>query len=251
MGKPKGRARKKFGKRGPDGRAVSKKPKLALQHELPSGSGDAHFDGDDGAEFMDVDAEEEKAAADEDVNDEDWCEEDPSGAHSSGGGSGDAHFDGDDGAEFMDVDAEEEKAAADEDVNDEDWCEEDPSGAHSSGGGQSILRFAQKTMESAARAARNAAQNISPRKSARPPTLSASQKYRNKKKIFGKEAAGLARTMGARMQRARRGKEQEEEEESSSVGGEVGQVVNPAVDLEVAPHAGPPGGGSECADSRD
>ncbi|CAB1114169.1 unnamed protein product [Ectocarpus sp. CCAP 1310/34] len=147
MGKPKGRARKKkFGKRGPDGRAVSQKPKLALQHELPPGSGDALSDGDDGAELMDVDAEEEKAAADEDVNDEDWCEEDPSGAHSSGG-------------------------------------------------------------------------------------------------------AGLARTMGAWMQRARREKEQEDEEESSSVGGEVGPVENPAVDLEVAPHAGPPGRGSVCADS--
>ncbi|CAB1101870.1 unnamed protein product [Ectocarpus sp. CCAP 1310/34] len=148
MGKPKGRARKKFGKRGPDGRAVSKKPKLALQHELPPGSGDALSDGDDGVELMDVDAEEKKAAADEDVNDEDWCEEDPSGAHSSGG-------------------------------------------------------------------------------------------------------AGLARTMGAWMQRARREKEQKEEEESSSVGGEVGPVENPAVDLEVAPHAGSPGGGSICADSGD
>ena len=35
---------------------------------------------------MDVDEEEKKAAADEDANEEDWCGEDCSGTHSSGGG---------------------------------------------------------------------------------------------------------------------------------------------------------------------
>ena len=70
MGKPKGRDEKKFGNRGADGRAVSKKRKPAQQHDLPSpGAGDAPFDGHVGADLMDVDEEEGKAA-DEDANDE-------------------------------------------------------------------------------------------------------------------------------------------------------------------------------------
>ena len=84
MGKPKGRGKKEFGNRGADGRAVSKRPKPAQQHDLPSpGAGDAPFDGHDGADLMDVDEEEGKAAA-EDANDEEWCDEHPSGARSSG-----------------------------------------------------------------------------------------------------------------------------------------------------------------------
>ena len=71
MRKPKGRARKKkFGNRGADGRAVSKKLKPAQQHDIPSsGACDAPFDGHDGADLMDVDEEEGKAA-DQDANDE-------------------------------------------------------------------------------------------------------------------------------------------------------------------------------------
>ncbi|CAB1107963.1 unnamed protein product [Ectocarpus sp. CCAP 1310/34] len=88
MGKPQGRSNKKtFGPRGADGRAVSKKPRPTQQHDLPSpGAGGALSGGHDGAILMDVDEEEGTAAADEDVNDEDWGDEDPSGAHSSGGG---------------------------------------------------------------------------------------------------------------------------------------------------------------------
>ena len=60
----------KFGNRGADGRVVSKNPKPAQQHDLPSpGAGDARFDGHDGADLMGVDEEEGKAA-DEDANDE-------------------------------------------------------------------------------------------------------------------------------------------------------------------------------------
>ena len=71
IGKPKGRAKKKkFGNRGADGRAVSKKRKPAQEHDFPSlGAGDAPFDGHDGSDLMDVDEEEGKAA-DEDANDE-------------------------------------------------------------------------------------------------------------------------------------------------------------------------------------
>ncbi|CAB1107543.1 unnamed protein product [Ectocarpus sp. CCAP 1310/34] len=84
MARPK---KKKTGKRGADGRAVPKKPKPAQQHDRPSrGAGDALSDGHDSADLMDVDQEQGKAAADEDGNDEDWCDEDTSGAHSNGGG---------------------------------------------------------------------------------------------------------------------------------------------------------------------
>ncbi|CAB1120869.1 unnamed protein product [Ectocarpus sp. CCAP 1310/34] len=84
MGKAKGRAKKKkFGNRGPDGRAVPKKPKPAQQNDNSSpGSGDAPVDG---ADLMDVD-EEGTAAANEDANDEEWCDEDSSGANGSSGG---------------------------------------------------------------------------------------------------------------------------------------------------------------------
>ena len=70
-GEAQGRAKKKkFGNRGADGRAVSKKRKPAQQHDLLSpGVGDAPFDGNDGADLMDV-GEEEGKAADEDANDE-------------------------------------------------------------------------------------------------------------------------------------------------------------------------------------
>eukprot|EP00904_Undaria_pinnatifida_P003264 jgi/Undpi1/12939/HiC_scaffold_7.g02605.m1 len=70
MGKPKGRAeKKKLGNRAAGGRAVSKKPKPALQHDRPSpGAGDAPFDGHDGADLMDV-GEKEGKAADKDAND--------------------------------------------------------------------------------------------------------------------------------------------------------------------------------------
>ncbi|CAB1108792.1 unnamed protein product [Ectocarpus sp. CCAP 1310/34] len=81
------RKKKKIDKRGADGRAVPKKPKPAQQHDLPSrGAGDALSDGHDSVDLMDVDQEEGKAAADEDGNDEDWCDEDTSGAHSNGSG---------------------------------------------------------------------------------------------------------------------------------------------------------------------
>ncbi|CAM9128161.1 unnamed protein product [Pylaiella littoralis] len=84
MGKAKGRAKKKkFGNRGPDGRAVPKKPKPAQQNDNSSpGSGDAPVDG---ADLMEVD-EEGTAAANEDANDEEWCDEDSSGANGSSGG---------------------------------------------------------------------------------------------------------------------------------------------------------------------
>ena len=84
--------KKAIGKRNADGTKARKAPKP--QHDdSPAGAGEA-YSCDTGRDLMDVDEEEGQAAGDEDANEEDWCDEDPSSALSSGGGQSILRFAG-------------------------------------------------------------------------------------------------------------------------------------------------------------
>lgn len=88
--------KKAFGKRNADGTAARKAatdPKP--QHDDSSvGAGQA-LPAHNSSDLMDVDEGEGKAAGDKDVNDEDWCDEDPSSVQSGGGGQSILRFAGD------------------------------------------------------------------------------------------------------------------------------------------------------------
>ncbi|CAB1105532.1 unnamed protein product [Ectocarpus sp. CCAP 1310/34] len=89
------RAKKRKLGRGSDGRIVSKA--LAQQHDPPVSAADVPSVGDApddsnacGGSASSMDEDEEGAA----TNDEDWCDEEPSRTHSSGGGQSILRFAG-------------------------------------------------------------------------------------------------------------------------------------------------------------